>query len=299
MKTMFAQMMAILLFTAIAKNTCYSQSIDLEESIACVVSDVSGKVTYKEKGSDTVKPVTAGAVIPENATVTVPDNASFTLANANRSLTITKKGTYQMTALTKDVQEKGTESMFAKMAFAAKGFAKDTTRSSKGWGDKDSIIFLMPLKGKIPLQPLTFKWTALQNNPTYKLVIVQKSLDMPVLSVYVSTSMFSVDPAQLAIQPGQACFAQVSLANDPTTASKIISITFVPPSEEEMALSSLMTQQEYAKSDATRKLLLEAVELDAKGFKSSAALRYQRALNMDGNNVLASQMYAAFLDSAR
>ena len=298
MKTMFAQIMAILFLTAIAKNTCYSQVIDLDESTACVVSDVSGKVTYKEKGNDTAKSVTAGLVIPDNATVTVPDNASFTLANANRSLSISKKGAYQMTALTKDVQEKGKESMFAKMAFAAKGFARDTVKSSKGWGDKDSILFEMPLQGKLPLQSVIFRWTALKDKPTYKLVIFQKSLETPFLSVYVSSNIFSFDPAQLAIKPGQACFAQVMLANDNTTASKVMSFTFVPQKEEEMVLASLMNEQEYVKSDATKKLLLEAVELDAKDFKSSAALRYQRALKTDGNNVLAAQMYAAFLDSA-
>ncbi len=298
MKTMFAQMMAILLLTAIAKNTCYSQIIDLEESVACVVSDVSGKVTYKEKGSDTVKPVTAGVVIPENAFVTVPDNASFTLANANRSLTITKKGTYQMTALTKDVQEKGTESMFAKMAFAAKGYARDTTSVKKGWGDKDSLLFEMPLKGKLPLQSVTFRWTALKDNPSFKLVIFQNSLETPVLSVYTSANSFSFDPAQLAIKTGQTCFAQVFLANDSKTASKVLSITFVPQKEVEMVIASLMNEQEYIKSDAAKKLLLEAVELDSKNYKSSAALRYQRAMKLDTNNVLAAQMYAAFLDSA-
>ncbi len=298
MKTMFAQLIAVLFFTAVVKNTCYSQIIDLDESTACVVSDVSGKVTYKEKGNDTAKPVSAGTVIPDDATVMVPDNASFTLANANRTLSVSKKGTYKMSVLAADVQVKGTESRFAKMAFAAKGYARDTSKNKKGWGDKDSLLFEMPLKGKLPLQTVTFRWTALNDNPSFKLVIFQKSLETPVLSVYTASNTFSFDPVQLAIKPGQACFAQVFLANDSKTASKVLSITFVPQKEVEMVIASLMNEQEYMKSDASKKLLLEAVELDAQDFKSSAALRYKRALKMDSGNVLASQMYAAFLNGA-
>ena len=119
MKTFLARLMAVLMLIAISTNISFSQSIDLDESTSCVVSDVQGKVTYKEKGSSTVKPVTAGTVLPADASVNVPKKASFSLICDDRSLPVSKKGTYQMAALSNDVQSKGEVSRFAKMAFAA------------------------------------------------------------------------------------------------------------------------------------------------------------------------------------
>ncbi len=298
MKTMFAQLIAVLFLTAVVKNTCYSQIIDLDESTACVVSDVSGKVTYKEKGNDTVKPVTTGTVLPDDATVMVNKKSSITLANKDRSLFVDKKGTYQMTALTQEVQEKGEVSRFAAMAFAAKGYATtppDTTKKAKGWGDKDSIIFYMPIGGKIPLQTTTFRWTPLKDKSVYKLVIYQTSKDAPILSTSTSVASFTFDPTQLSLKVGQTCHAQVLLENDNKIASAVINFTFVTADQVEAVLSTLKNDKEYMKGSAMVKSLMEAAVYESQQLISLASERYQKAIKMDANNSMPKQMYVAFL----
>lgn len=297
MKVILAQLMVVLLLITITTNNSFSQSINLDESTGCVVSDVRGKVTYTEKGSKTAKTVTAGTVLPEDATVTVANKASFSLACDDRSLPVNKKGTYQMAALAKDVQAKGEQSRFAKMAFAAKGYGTtDTIPVKKGWGDKDSLLFTIPTGGKVPLQPTKFSWTPLKAGSIYKLIVYENAKDAPVLSATTSGASLNFDPAQLAVKTGKLYHVQVMLANDNKTASKVVNISFVSPNEGETALEPLMKDKEYLKSDAVKKSLMEAMELESRQLNSLASERYQKAITMDAKNTLAKQMYAAFLD---
>lgn len=299
MKTILAQMMAVLFLVAIVKNTSFSQGI-IDEDTRCIVSDVSGKVTYKDNGSSTDKPVEPGTLLSEDATVIVNKKASFTLVKDDRSMTISKKGNYQVAALAKEVEEKGETSKFAAMAFAAKGYGTtDTIKKAKGWGDKDSLLFKNPFEGKILLQPITFRWTSIPGNTSYHLIVYQSSQESPILSAIVANSSFSIDPSQLDIKTGETCYAQVMLANDNKTASKVISFTFVSAKEEEMALATLIKDKEYNNCNAIQKILLEAFELDSQNFKSSAAMRYQKAMKMDSKNVIASQIYVAFLKNIK
>ncbi len=295
MKVILAQLMVVFLLITITTNNSFSQSINLDESTGCVVSEVRGKVTYTEKGSKTAKTVTAGIVLPEDATVVVTNKASFSLACDDRSLPVNKKGTYQMAALAKDVQAKGEQSRFAKMAFAAKGYATDTTKR-KGWGDRDSLLFTIPTGGKVPLQPTKFSWTPLKAGSIYKLIVYENAKDAPVLSATTSGASFNFDPAQLAVKTGKLYHVQVMLANDSKTASKVVNISFVSPNEGETALEPLMKDKEYLSSNAVKKSLMEAMELESRQLNSLASERYQKAISMDAKNTLAKQMYAAFLD---
>ncbi len=289
-------MVAIILIVAISTNHSFSQSIDLDESSSCVVSEVNGKVTYLEKGSTTAKPVTAGTVLPEDATVVVANKASFSLACGDRSLPIAKKGTYQMAALAKEVASRGEVSRFAKMAFSAKGYATDTSKIRKGWGDRDSLLFTIPTGGKVSLQPTMFSWTPLKAGSIYKLIVYENAKDAPVLSATTSGASFNFDPTQLAVKTGQLYYVQVALANDNKTASKVVNISFVSQNEAEKALEPLMKDKEYMSSSAVKKLLMEAMELESMQFNSLAGERYQKAISMDTNNALPKQLYAAFLD---
>ncbi len=299
MKTILAHLLVIFLITTITPTTIFAQDINLDESSGCVVSDVKGKVTYTEKGSTKAKTVKSGTILPEDATVVVANKASFSLACEDRSLSVSKKGSYQMTALTKEVQAKGAQSRFAKMAFAAKGYGEippDTTRKVKGWGDKDSIMFKQPIGGKLPLQTSTFTWTPLKAGSVYKLVIYQNSKDAPVLSVITSVASFTFDPSQLAINMGQTCHAQVMLANDSKVTSKVVHFSFVSPKDAESVITSLMKDKEFSSGNAVQKSLMQAVELENQELFSMANEKYLMALKMDANNSMAKRMYVAFLD---
>ena len=299
MKVILAQLMVVFLLITITTNKSFSQSINLDESTGCMVSEVRGKVTYTEKGSKTAKTVSAGTVLPEDATVTVANKASFSLACDDRSLPFRTKGTYQMAALAKDVQAKGEQSRFAKMAFAAKGYGTtppDTTKVRKGWGDKDSLLFIIPIGGKVPLQPTKFSWTPLKAGSIYKLIVYENAKDAPVLSATTSGASFNFDPAQLAVKTGKLYHVQVMLANDGKTASKVVNISFVSPNEGVTALEPLMKDKEYIGSNAVKKSLMEAMELESRQLNSLASERYQKAISLDAKNTLAKQMYVAFLD---
>lgn len=303
MKTMFAKMLAILCLIVITKTTCISQIIpDIDDSVvnSCVVSDVSGKVTYKENGTE--MPVKAGTVLKEGATVTIPDGGSVTLAKDEMSLVVNKKGNYQVASMIKNVKEKGKVSRFARMAYAAKGYG-DTTASKKpptgkNWGGKDSLIIFPPINGKIPLKPIKISWTSSTSKSLYKLSIFQKSLESPVFSATLSNTFFIFDPNQFAITPNNPCFVQVWLINDVESASKVTSFTFVPNEYEESVLQLLKNDSEYNESNAINKLLIEANQLDENGFKLSAAERYKMALAMDNTNILATKMYSSFLKNS-
>ena len=301
MKAMFAQLMAVLFLVAVSQNTSFAQDIpDIElggTTSSCVASDVSGKVTFKEAGSTTAMPVTAGTVLREDATVMVSDGGSITLAKDQRSLTVNKKGTYKMSDLTKDVQEKGEVSRFAMMAFAAKGYgSKDTIPIRKGWGGKDSLLFSNPTKGMVPIQPITFKWTAMEAGSNYKLIIYQNLNESPILSVNTSAASFSLDPSQLSFVSGRPCYAQVLLANDNKTFSEVVRFTFVPAAKAETVLTSLKNEKEYMKGSSLQKMLMEAYELENNDYNTLAYRKYQEAMKMSENSQLAAQMYAAFVD---
>ncbi len=276
----------------------FAQNIDLDESPAgCVVWEVKGKVTYLEKGNVQAKPVVPGTAFPEDATVVVGKKSSLTIACDDRLLPVGTKGTYLMAALMKEVQTKGEPSRFAKMASVAKGYVgTDTTKVKKGWGAEDSILFNIPTRGKIPLQPVIFKWTSLKEGSTYQLIIFQNAKDSPILSATTSVASFSFDPAQLAVKTGQPCYAQVMLANDNSTTSIVVSFTFIALHESEAALAELMKDKKYLKAGILQKTLMEAVELEAKELNSLAIERYRKAIKLNAKSTLASQMYAAFLD---
>lgn len=297
MKTKPALLMAVLFITAFSTTTSFAQSLNLDESSGCLVTNVTGKVTYQEKGSPAPKTVTSGSVIPDDATVVFGKKANMTLACDDRSLVVTKKGTHQMETLSKEVQSKGEVSRFAAMAFKAKGYVTppDTTKK-KGWGDKDSLIFHFPFSGKIALQPTKFSWTSLKAGTTYKLIIYENSKDAPLLSVTTSGAAFNFDPGQLAVKTGKVYHVQVMLANDSKTASKVVNITFSSSSDVDTVLSSLMKDKEYLKSNPAQKSIMEASELESKEFYSLASERYQKAIKTDANNALARQMYSAFMD---
>lgn len=302
MKTILAHLMAVLMFSAITTNFCFSQSIS-DESTSCVVSSVSGKVTYTERGSSTAKPVMAGTVLPEDATINVAKKASFTLACDDRSMQVNQKGTHQMSSLSADVQSKGEVSRFAKMAFMAKGYgSSDTTASTKnpgkGWGGEDSILFKGPFGGKIPLKTLKIDWTPLKEGSVYKLVIYEKSKEMPVFHALTTTSSFTIEPTQLAVKTGVEYHAQVSLANEGKTDSKTLSFTFTPANEVDAVLKGLKSSNEYTKGSNLQKTLLEAMELESKQFLTDANERYIRALRADSKNEMTAKLYAAFLDKA-
>jgi hypothetical protein len=297
MKTAISKLVAFVLLFAITNIHSFSQSINLDEVSGCLVSDVSGKVTFTEPGNPTPKSVTAGMVLSDDATVVVGKKANFTLVCDDRSLAVNKKGTHKMAMLSKDVQANGVTSRFAKMAFAAKGIATpDTTKVRKGWGGKDSILISQPVIGKIPLQPIKFSWTALKNGTEYRLIMYENNKDLPILSATTSGAHFNFDPANLAVKPGKNYRVQVMLANDNKTASKVVNITFVSPNESETALASLMKDKAYLNSNAVQKSLMEATELESNELNSLASERYQKAIKMDSNNTLAKQMYAGFLE---
>ncbi|MCF8243508.1 MAG: hypothetical protein K9J37_16720 [Saprospiraceae bacterium] len=300
MKAMFAQLMAVLFLVAVSQNTSFSQDIpDIVlggTTSSCAVSDVSGKVTYKAAGSTTAMPVTAGTVLREDATVIVSDGGSITLAKDERSLTVNKKGIYKMTDLTKNVQEKGEVSRFARMAFAAKGYSPDTTKNKKGWGDKDSLLISNPAKGKVPIKPITFTWTSMKAGSTYNLIIYQNANGSPILSVKTSIASFSLDPSQLSYETGRPCYAQVTLENDNHTFSEPIKFTFVPVDNAETVLTSLKNDNEYMKGSSLQKTLMEAYEFENNDYNTLAYSKYQEAMKMGENNQLTAQMYAAFLD---
>ncbi len=293
MNTTISKLVAILLLFAIATVHTFSQTINLDEVSGCLVSDVSGKVTYTEPGNPMPKPVTAGMVLADDATLYIGKKSSLTLVNDDHSLVVNKKGSHQMVNLAAEVKAKGEVSRFAKMAFAAKGYV-DTTRVKKGWGEKDSLIFKFPVNGKIPIQPTKFSWNSLISGSTYKLIIYEKSSDSPLLSVITSDAAFTFDPTQLAIQTGKVYHVQVMLASDMKTTSKVVNITFVSKSELESVLTSILKYQEYRKSNAFNKSLMEASELEFHGLNSSASERYDNAIQLDRNSTLAKQMYAAF-----
>jgi hypothetical protein len=299
MKTKPALLMAVLLITAFSTTTSFAQSLDLDEASGCLVTNVTGKVTYHEKGAPAPRTVTAGSVIPDDATVVFGKKANMTLACDDRSLVVTKKGTHQMETLSREVQAKGEVSKFAAMAFKAKGYVRDdTTKIKKGWGGKDSILFKIPAVGKIPLQPITFAWTSLKIGSNYKLIVYQNSKDAPILTAITTLASFSFDPSQLAVNIGKPCFAQVILANDDKTVSKVVSFTFESLTEANNALAKLSLGQDYIKGSNLQKTLMEAVELESKAFNTMASERYMKALQMDAKNPLTGQMYAAFLERA-
>jgi hypothetical protein len=136
----------------------------------------------------------------------------------------------------------------------------------------------------------------LKEGSTYKLIVYQNAKDSPILSATTSVASFTFDPNQLAIKTGQTCFAQVMLANDKTSASKVVSFTFVSAKEAETVFDVLSKDKEYIKGNAIQKALMEAVELESKDFNALASEHYLKALKIDGNNPLAGQMYVAFLE---
>ena len=107
MKTTIAKLVAILLLFAITANQSYSQSINLDEVSGCLVSDLSGKVTYTEPGNPTPKPVTAGMGLADDATLSIEKKSSLTLGNEDHSLVLNKKSSHQMSGLTAEVKAKG------------------------------------------------------------------------------------------------------------------------------------------------------------------------------------------------
>lgn len=300
MKTTIAKLVAIVLcFTANAFQA-FSQTFNLDEVSGCLVTDVSGKVTFTEPGNPNPKSVTAGMVLSDDATVVVGKKANFTLVCDDRSLAFNKKGTHQMAMLSKDVQANGAASRFAKMAFAAKGYGTDTIQPRKkdppkGWGGEDSILFTNPIGKKLIMQLTTFKWTNIKNGALYKFVVFEKTKDMPLLVATTSTAAFTVDPSQLAVKTGTVYHVHVSFANDPELDSEVLELIFVPKEVVESSLSNLMSDMEYKKSTPVQKALMEAAELEANGFHDLASERYQKAIRMDARNSLATQLYTAFL----
>ena len=283
MKAIFHPLTVLVFLTLFTPLTIFSQNINLDDMPGCLVSDVSGKVSYLERGSTTAKAVKVGTVLPEDATVTVGKKSSLTLTCDDRQMTVSQKGTYQMAGLAKDVASKGTASKFAQMVFSANGYAIGDTTKKKGWGSKDSIFFLLPTNGKVPLQPTTFSWTPLNTGATYKLIVYQNEKDKPLLSVMTHKASFSFDPEQLALQAGQTCHAQVMLAGDgKTIASEVVDFSFAPFDAAESALTLLKTKNEYLKSSPAQKLLMEAIELESREFNSLATGRYQQAMKKDG-----------------
>ncbi len=301
MKTTISKLVAILLVFAITTIHSFSQSLSLDEVSGCLVSDVSGKVTFTEPGNPTPKSVTAGMVLSDDATVVVGKKANFTLVCDDRSLAVNKKGTHQMAGLSKEVQANGEVSRFAKMAFAAKGYGEvppDTSKRNeiRGWGGKDSIFFKLPIGGKIPLQLTTFRWVPLKDGSIYKLTIYQNSKEAPVLSAQTSTASFSFDPSQLAINMGQTYYAQVILASDGAVSSKVVHFSFVPLSMVESAMASLAKDKDFKSGNAAQQALMQAAELENLELFSLANEKYLLALKLDGNNSMAKRMYVAFLN---
>jgi hypothetical protein len=300
MKTKISKLVAIVLLFAITNIQSFSQSINLDEMSGCLVSDVSGKVTYTEPGNPTPKPVTVGMVLSDDANLSIRKKSSITLVNEDHSLMVNKKGNHQMANLAVEVKEKGEVSRFAKMAFAAKGYGTDTSKQRtidppKGWGGEDSILFENPIGKKIIKKPTTFKWTVLKEGSKYKFIIFEKSKDLPLMVVNTSNNFLEVDIPQLEIKTGTTYYAQVMLESDIKVNSELLSLTFVEQKDVASSLAVLQNENEYKMGTQVKKLLMEASELESHGFYDLAGEWYQKAIKLNKKDTLAMQLYSAFL----
>ncbi len=295
MKKHILKLATLLLLIAYSAMPTIAQTGLLDETPGCLVSDVTGKVTYTEKGNSTPKPVTAGTVLPEDATVSVGKKSNFTLICDDRSLMVDKKGVHQAAVLSKEVQAKGEVSRFAKMAFAAKGYVQDTAKLKKPFGDKDTILFKLPKKDKLPIGNVKIAWFPIKSKNTFKLFFFQQSVSEPIMAVQLSGDSFSFDATNLDLGSNKTCNIQV-FTNDMKHSSKILEISFVQVKDFEAVQANLQKSKEYKLSNHVNQKLMEAIEYESNGFNSAAMETYLTVLSETPRNVVANQMYAAFME---
>jgi hypothetical protein len=296
MKTLFGISLLLLLFNI----SSFSQNIDLDVSSDCIVWKVSGKVTYNDGSRSSWMTVTEGMSLSENAKLQVGNKASVALARDGKVYTVAKKGEVGVNAVLKGTgtAQSASTKMFIEKVALAKGYVgkpgSSDTSSSKGWGDKDTLILILPQGSKIPAKPFTFRWTPIKSATGYVLSVYRDNTGQPLLSAHANGTALSIDLGQLAVMPGQTYKASVA-TKDMKVKSGEVSFSVVAAADETSATASLLKDKDYQSSSNSQKLMMEAIALEGSGLFTSADERYSKALMQDAKNKMLREMYGAFL----
>jgi len=163
--------------------------------------------------------------------------------------------------------------------------------SRKSYPIQSSLLYT----GSLRTAPITFRWSGDSIAPVLRFSLVNEA-GSEVLSALVQDGAFTLDPAQLALAPGNTYQWQVAAVEGdaPVAQSAPVAFTYDPVGYEKL-MADLSVLAAYQAADPVEQQLMQAYTLEKAGFNYEAAQCYDQVSASEPGNLLLRDAYAAFL----
>jgi hypothetical protein len=293
-----------------------AQDIDFEGFDASpspfVVWRVEGAAEYFDKGSTLAQNVVSGMILKESGTLNLKKKSYLELSWKDQTVILSKKGTYSLkneakklansglnTPVLDDfVEEIGAASIFGDTVSSGETIIdseKNETSEDADWGTRESINIIMPVRGIVLLESVTFSWAGLSGGEGFRINIFKKTNEPAIFSALTENNRFTVDVSQLSIIEEDQYYWQVENVSNPNITSEMASISFLKKNQDLEVIRGIQSFREYAYADPWLKLLREAHALQKENMLYAANEKYKQGLKDFSDNPMIKKMYARFL----
>ncbi len=274
-----------------------------------IVLDIEGSAEYLGEGSTDAQDVVSGMILPESGILTLGKKSQMKLSWKSQAVVLSKKGTYSLKnealkladaslnapVLDEFLVELGAASGFGEPSGDGGNDSSSAKKENKGTLQEINII--MPIRGIVPMDLITFSWAGLSSDAGFRLN-VYKNADQPaIFSALTMKNSFTLDVSQLSLIEGAEYSWQVENVSDSTIKSEASSITFGEKDQDLEVIRGMLSDREYSYSDPWLKILREAHALQKENLIYATNEKYKQGLKEFNDNITIKKMYAMFLNN--